>query len=264
MQRLAKLLCYVDDGFCLSKVNFENSLGFVVNGEKHRVKHAVQSQNVFRHVVRAAEKIGMKVNSDKTTLVCFSDALAYKADAYIEDSDMNTIRGRSTMKALGVRFSNRPDWVEHVKYIKKAFRSKLWILRNLKRSGFTADELLTVYKSMIKPVAEYACVVFHPGLTDEQDEHIEQLQNQALRCIFDPFLSARKLRAEAGILSLRERRIQICERFAAKSLANPRFSHWFPLKKSRTSLRGAKKGEKFQEFKARCDHLKNSPLFYLS
>ena len=31
----AKLLRFVDDGFCLSKVNFENSYGFVVNGIHH-------------------------------------------------------------------------------------------------------------------------------------------------------------------------------------------------------------------------------------
>ena len=64
-----ELLRFVDDGFCLSKVNFENSFGFEVNGIKHRVKHAAQSQNVFRHMVRRAEDIGMKVNTAKTTMV---------------------------------------------------------------------------------------------------------------------------------------------------------------------------------------------------
>ena len=49
-QRLAFLLRYVDDGFSLAKINFENSLGFTINGQKHRVKHAAQSQNVFRPV----------------------------------------------------------------------------------------------------------------------------------------------------------------------------------------------------------------------
>ena len=63
---------------------------------KHRVKHAVQSLNVFRHLVRNAEAIGMKVNIFKTTLICFSDVLASEADVYIEDGDGNPIRGSST------------------------------------------------------------------------------------------------------------------------------------------------------------------------
>ena len=59
---LAELLRYIDDGFGLSKVNFENSVGFEVSGQKYRIKHAVQAQNVFRHIVRRAEEIGMVVN----------------------------------------------------------------------------------------------------------------------------------------------------------------------------------------------------------
>ena len=51
--RLASLLRYIDDGFTLTRINFENSFGFRVNGVLFRVKHAIQAQNVFRHLVRA-------------------------------------------------------------------------------------------------------------------------------------------------------------------------------------------------------------------
>ena len=74
---LASLLRYVDDGFCLSKINFENSYGFTVNGINHRVKHAVQALNVFHHLVLNVESIGMNVNTG------LSDSLAYQADSYI-------------------------------------------------------------------------------------------------------------------------------------------------------------------------------------
>ena len=57
----AKLLRFVDDGFSMARVNYKNSFGFTVNGVKYRVKHAKQSQNIFRHLVRNAEAIGMKV-----------------------------------------------------------------------------------------------------------------------------------------------------------------------------------------------------------
>ena len=138
--RAAKLLRFVDHGFTLSKINFENSFGFEVNSVKHRVKHAVQAQ---RLLVRQAEEIGMVVNSNKTTLVCFSDSLSYKSDAYIEDTDLNRNRGQPSMKMLGLRLSNRPDMQAHVDWIKKSVRSRYWILRN-KKTGFTEDELLTV------------------------------------------------------------------------------------------------------------------------
>ena len=137
------------------------------------------------------------------------------------------------------------------------------MLRNLKRSGFNTGELLTVYKTMIRPVADYAAVVYHSSLTDEQDERLERLQNQALKCIYGPFNSARKLRREAGIQSLRLRRITLCDKFVKKALTNPRFQHWFPLKSGRMSNRLRKQAAApYLEEKARCDRLYNSPLFF--
>lgn len=166
------------------------------------------------------------------------------------------------MKALGVRFSCRADWKAQVEHVKKSFRSRLWTLRNLKKSGFSTEELLTVYKTMLHPIVEYACVVFHSRLTDDQDQQLELLQNQALKCIYGPYISARKMRAMAALPTLRERRVSLCDKFANKSLANPRFAHWFPEKRSRTSIRNGKNSESFREDKTRCDRLFYSPLFY--
>ena len=204
----------------------------------------------------------MKVNKEKTGILCVSDASAYKAEAFIEDQDGKQIRSGDSLKALGMRFSSKPDMSAHVDWVAKSLRSRLWMLRNLKRSGFSCDELVTVYKTMIRPVAEYGCVVYHSSLTDEQDELLDRIQTQALKSIFGPFKSGRKLRAEAGISTLRERRIHLCDKFARKSLANPRFSHWFPIKKTRASSRNRKGQEVFVENYARCERLVNSPLYY--
>ena len=51
----------------------------------------------------------MVVNSNKTAMLCVSDALAYEADAYILDSDQSRIGCQKTIKALEMHFSSRPD-----------------------------------------------------------------------------------------------------------------------------------------------------------
>ena len=203
---MAAFLHFIDDGFCLTKINFENSYGFVVNGQKFRVKQAIQSQNVFRHIVRRAEELGMVVNTSKTDMVCFSAAQDYVADAFLLDSDQTRIGYSQKIKALGMHFSNRLDMEEQVKHITKSMRARYWTLRNLKLNGFTNEELVQVYKTVIRPVAEYGCVVFHSSLTDDQDERLERLQDHALKSIFGPELSARRLRGLAGVETLRERR----------------------------------------------------------
>ena len=262
---LADLLRYIDDGFTLSKINFENSFGFRVNGQMFRSKHAAQAQNIFRHLVRRAEEIGMVVNSSKTDMICISGAMDFVAESYIYDSDQKRIGSSGgEIKALGMRFGSGLDMEPQVQAVTRAMRSRFWTLRNLKGNGFNQEELVTVYKTMIRPVAEYGCVAYHSSLTDDQDERLERLQNHALLCIFGPGTSARKMREAAGIETLRKRREMLCDKFAKKCCANPRFAHWFPLKNTRTSARKSRNGptEIYLEEKARTDRLKNSPLFY--
>ena len=115
---------------------------------------------------------------------------------------------------------------------------------------------------MIRPVADYGEVVYHSSLTDEQDEELDRLQAQALKCVFGPKISARKMCEMAQIPTLRQRREELCLKFAQKCAANLRTRHLFPEKKARASSRVNR--ETYLESKARCDRLVNSPLFYLN
>ena len=102
--------------------------------------------------------------------------------------------------------------------------------------------------------------MYHSSLTDEQDEALERAQVGALRSIFDEKLSGRKLRERAGVETLRERRIAHCDRFANKCVTDPRFAAWFPKNTNRSTRTSQ---ETYLEGFARCDRLKNSPLFYM-
>lgn len=260
---LGELLRYIDDGFAITKINFESSYGMIIKAVLHRIKHAVQAQNIFRHLVRQAEGIGMVVNTSKTDMICVLDALAYEADVFLLDSDQNRIGCSKSLKALGMHFSNRPDPSQvQVLAIQKKIRSRYWMLRNLKKSGFTEDELVKVYKTMIRPVADYGSVVYHSSLTDQQDELLETLQNNALKCIFGPGVSGRRMREMADIQTLRKSREEMCDKFAVKLANNPLFADWFPLKTTWTSLRSGKGHEIYKESKARCGRLQNSPFYY--
>ena len=143
-QDLATFKKFIDDGFSLSKINFENSYGFLVNGVQHRVKHAIQSQNVFRHLVRGAEELGMVVNAKKTTMICVSDSSSFEADAYMYDKDGERIGCQDGFKALGMRFLNKPNVEAQVQAVRKNVRARLWTLRSLKNSGFSNPELVKV------------------------------------------------------------------------------------------------------------------------
>ena len=69
------------------------------------------------------------------------------------------------------------------------------------------------------------------------------------------------MRNKAGITTLRQRRIDLSDKFAAKCLDSERFQDWFPLR--RAGRRSSRGGEKYEESFARCKRLFNSPLFYM-
>ena len=47
------------------------------------------------------------------------------------------------------------------------------LLRKLKTSGLTHDELVAVYKGYIRPVLEYAAPLWHSGLNQTQTDNLE-------------------------------------------------------------------------------------------
>ena len=147
----------------------------------------------------------------------------------------------------------------HVEAIRKRFRQRYWVLRHLRGLGLNESELVRVYTTVIRPIADYCCPVYHSQLTDEQDELVERLQSHALNCIFGPKMSAAAMRKRAGLTTLRARRIGLVDKFVERLAGSEWFGSWFPLRKGRTT-RGE---DTYLEEYARCDRLYNSPVFYM-
>lgn len=98
---------YVDNNIQEEAVNFENAIQTTILGEELKIKHAIPTQNVFRHVIRRAKEQGMKVNTSKTGMICVSDSLNYKTSTFILDANEARIETGERLKVLGWHFS--PD-----------------------------------------------------------------------------------------------------------------------------------------------------------
>ena len=117
-----------------------------------------------------------------------------------------------------------------------------------------------MYTTIIRPVAEYCSVVYHSMMTDREDEQMERLQATALRYVYGFGLSYAKMREMSGLDTLRSRRIALCDKFAAGCLKGERFRDWFP---KHVPGRVSRQSLLYSEFFARCDRLKNSPLYFM-
>ena len=88
--------------------------------------------------------------------------------------------------------------------VKKA-SCRLYLLRQLKRSQVTPEELILFYITCIRSNLEYAFPVFHRDLPGYLSEDLERLQKRALRIIY-PGMSYNQALEFSGLPTLFKRR----------------------------------------------------------
>ena len=64
-----------------------------------------------------------------------------------------------------VHVSNDLKWTEHVRAVTKKASSRLHFLKQLKRARCAESDLLYFYISVVRPILEYACPVWHTHLS---------------------------------------------------------------------------------------------------
>ena len=254
---------YIDDMNAVEKISQENATSEISQRKRILKIHAPKLQVFLERVSERASEIGMVVNQKKTQVLCISASIHDECKAYIRptisETCTETISGGS-LKIIGFHFNTKPTVGFHVEIMCQKFRCKLWSLRQLKKSGMGQVDLLVVYKTILRPVLEYACVTYGPMLTEEMNKNIEKLQLRVMKIIYGRTVSYNTVLEMTSLEILRERREKKLLRFAQKTLANERFaSKWFP--KANVHNYFTRNPKIFLEEKTRTNRLYNSPLY---
>ena len=220
--------------------------------------HAKKYQEFFSIISRNTAAVGMSVNEKKTQMLCISAALT-GASSFIETQN-ERIESQETLKILGFVFGTTPSATAHFNNVCTKFKTRLWILRNLKKARLSKEDLTKLYHVLIVPVLDYASVVYHFLLTAEQTRELERLQGVALKTIWGFKHSYNQLLEMSHSESLYDRRLKMVDSFLAKSVKSERFrEHWFPTK---TFCHINLRRERFYEEKhARTERLYSSPIY---
>ena len=102
-------------------------------------------------------------------------------------------------------FSSDLSWSAHIEYILKKVSKRVYCMHYLTRAGIKECDSVTIYCSIIRSVLEYACPVWHPGLTIKQSEEIERVQRRCLKLMF-PGCSYNEALEKSGLEKLETRR----------------------------------------------------------
>ena len=89
------------------------------------------------------------------------------------------------------------------------------MLYQLQRAGISQLDMVTVYISVVRPVLEYACPVWHTNLPKYLSDSIELIKNRAFKSIF-PGMSYNDILNDTGLRTLKESRYVLCMKYFAE------------------------------------------------
>jgi hypothetical protein len=123
----------------------------------------------------------------------------------------NPIKLVESEKFLGLVVQNNLKWNLHVDNIVGSQVNDC-MLRLPKRSNADTETFVVVYITVIRPILEYACQVWHFNIQNFLSEDIERIQKHALKIIV-PFSSYGEALKITGITTLYDRRKSLCDQF---------------------------------------------------
>ena len=205
----------------------------------------------------------MKLNSDKTKVILFTKSRKYDflPDCYFNKGDLLNVV--EEIKLLGVTIRSDLSWSSQCQEMCRKGFARLWMLRRLKPLGANVEELIEIYQTQIRSVLEFAVAAWNSGLTIKQCDQIERVQKTAFAVILGTeYVNYSNALNSLEMESLKDRRRDLCFRFAQKALKHKKFSSWFCKNNTLSNTRAQKPDLKNPEALKR--RYEKSPLVYLT
>ena len=180
----------------------------------------------------------------------------FQSVLYLEDQLLDVV---DEVKLLGIIFSSDLKWKKNTSFIQKKCYTKFWTLRRMKEIGGSKEDLLDVYMVQIRCLTELGCASWNGALTKIDSDKIEKIQKVACRIILGyTYINYKTALTTLGLCTLKERRDELCMRFAKKVEQSTKFKKWLktPTRKTRSN--------QYILPKPRTASYGNSPLFYIA
>ena len=200
----------------------------------------------------------------------FNQGRKYDFLPIIQTEKDNILQTVDEMRLLGLVVRSDLRWQENTNQMCKKAYSRLWMVRNLKKLGVPKSDLLDVYYKQCRSIIELAVPAWAPGITSRECRQIERVQKTALAIILgDSYKSYSQACKILCVESLKQRRINICLKFAIQAQKSDRFSRWFahneePKPTINTRYVENKIKHTFKPVKTRTRRYLRSPIPYLT
>ena len=165
---------------------------------------AVDLQGDLFHIYDWSVVNNMMFNDVKFELLRYGNNIELKESTSYVSPSFQLIEEKETVRDLGVTLSADATFKTHISNIVEAAKKvSSWILRTFKTREKTT--MLTLYKSLVRPILEYSSVLWSP-ITKGEIQRIEAIQKSFLRKMHGVSRDYNQALSELNLYSLETRR----------------------------------------------------------
>ena len=218
----------------------------------------LKSQEWLKAIENWTEEKQMKINSKKTKAMIFNfTSKQFSTRLKLGNENVEIIENT---KLLGTLIQNDLKWDLNTKNLVKKANMRMQLLRKVASLGASKQDLKEIYILFIRSILDQSAVVWSSSLTCENKNDLERIQKSALRVILgNDYKDYSSALNQLGLLTLEERRNNLCLNFAKKCTKSEKIKHIFPLNEQKHKMKTRKK-EKYKVQIAKTDRLKKSAI----
>ena len=223
-------------------------------------------QELLNTIVDYTDTHKMKVNGEKSKVMLFNSSKKYDFMPKLSMEPRTNLTVVESCKLLGVVLQSNLKWNENTDYICSKAYDRIWMIRRLKLLGATNEELIDVYNKQVRSVLEMAVAVWSPAITLCQVAQLERVQKTVCAVILGGYhTDYAQAISVLGMTTLRERRTELCSKFAKKCFKNEKFENWFvPRITDPATIQTRSDKPALVPVNTRTKRYKKSPLPYLT
>ena len=196
-------------------------------------------QEILQRVSEWTNLNNMKINPKKCAVLNFkfNNKPVTLPPLTIESSQLNLVK---SVSLLGAKVRDDLKWSLNTENITTKCSAKLYMLSKLKAFKVSRQDLVKIWTTFIRPIAEYVAPLWHSSLTITEQTKIERLQKRALRIImgaeYPGYDSALDM---LNLPSLKARREGLTKKFAKSLLTSTKHRKLLPNKRDEArTMRG--------------------------
>ena len=208
----------------------------------------LKSQTYLNEIEKWTQNQKMELNENKTKVMIFNFTRKkqFSTRLTLNNKIIETIK---ETKLLGTIITDNLKWNKNTKFICKKAYARMQLLQKIRSFTSNIKDLIHIYKTFVRSVAEQSCVVWNSSLTRKNIRDLERIQKVAVKLIIGNRYEYQEALQILNLPTMKTRRKMLTERFAVKCVKNKKTSTMFQQSNTKHKMK-LRKTKKYHESKA--------------